>query len=71
MAEPLDLSAFPMRARMVLREHLEARIEVLRRKNENPLEPLETSAVRGRIAESRRLLAELNQTEIRVPDEYL
>lgn len=40
-----------------LKEHLEARLDLLRRKNDNPLSIEETSSLRGAIREVKMLLA--------------
>lgn len=40
-----------------LTEHYEARLQLLRAKNDNALNPEETSKLRGRIAECRFFLA--------------
>jgi len=37
--------------------HYEQRLDILRRKNDNALTPEETAALRGRIAEVKKLLA--------------
>ena len=41
----------------VLKRHLEARLDTLRRMNDNPSGEMETATLRGRIAEIKRLLA--------------
>ena len=40
-----------------LTEHYEARLQLLRAKNDNPLTPEETSRLRGRINEVKQFLA--------------
>lgn len=40
-----------------LTEHYEARLQLLRAKNDNPLTPEETSRLRGRLAEVKFLLS--------------
>ena len=40
-----------------LKEHLTARLDLLRRKNDSPLSPEETSSLRGAIREVKTMLA--------------
>ncbi len=40
-----------------LKRHLTERVQVLREKNDGPLDPIQTATVRGQISECTKLLA--------------
>ena len=40
-----------------IRKHLDSRLDVLRRQNDNALDSIETATLRGRIQEVKRLIA--------------
>lgn len=60
----LDVLEMTERSRHVMREHVEARLAVHRKKNDNDLSAEETAHLRGRIAECVHLLNQLNASEV-------
>ena len=49
-----------------LRAHIEQRLEVYRRRNDGPLSEVERAKIRGRIAELKLLLSDVEPSEIQL-----
>lgn len=71
MADKLETGEMTERSKFLIREYLNQRVELHRRKNDGDLDPVKTAVLRGRIAECRNLLSQLDRSGATIPDDYL